>query len=214
MSEIMNDLTSMSSKEFLQQLSSNAPTPGGGGGSAMAGALAVALTSMVGNLTVGKEKFAQHEIEVKAILEKAESLRAELLALVNADAEVFKAFMVCYKLPKATDEEKLARAEAIQNAAKQAAEVPLKIAEASLTVVKLAERIAVIGNQGAITDAACSAILGRAALRSAVYNVVVNLKLIKDKAYNEAMYAKLDAMQKEAEALEKETLITADAVLG
>ena len=210
----MNTNTINSLTEFLEKLASNAPPPGGGGGSAMAGALAAALTSMVGNLTTGKEKFAEHEIEVQDILSKAEVLRLRMLELVNADAEVFKAFMVCYRLPKNTDEEKLARAEAIQNAAKQAAEVPFEIAEACLTVMKLAERIAVIGNQGAITDAACSAILGRAAMRSAIYNVVVNLKLIKDNAYNEAMYAKIESMQLEAEVLEKKTLATTDAVLG
>ena len=210
----MSDLTKLSCQEFLEKLASNAPTPGGGGGAAMAGALAVALTSMVGNLTVGKEKFAQHEVEVQELLAKAEVLRMKMFALVNADAEVFNSFMTCYRLPKATEEEKQARNQAIQNAAKEAAEVPLKIAEACLEVVKLAERIAIIGNPGAITDAAVSSIMARAALRSAVYNVVVNLKLIKDEAYNQAMYATIEAMQKEAEDLEKATLITADEVLG
>ncbi|MBO5168016.1 MAG: cyclodeaminase/cyclohydrolase family protein [Phascolarctobacterium sp.] len=210
----MSDLTKLSCQEFLEKLASNAPTPGGGGGAAMAGALAVALTSMVGNLTVGKEKFAQHEAEVQELLAKAEALRMKMFLLVNADAEVFDSFMTCYRLPKNTDEEKQARNQAIQNAAKEAAEVPLKIAEACLEIMKLAERIAIIGNPGAITDAAVSAIMARAALRSAVYNVVVNLKLIKDEAYNQAMYATIEAMQKEAEVLEKATLITADEVLG
>lgn len=210
----MSDLTKLSCQEFLQRLASNAPTPGGGGGAAMAGALAVALTSMVGNLTVGKEKFAEHETEVQDILVKAENLRQQMLDLVNADAEVFDNFMACYRLPKTTEEEKQARNQAIQNAAKQAAEVPFKIAEACVKVMKLAERIAIIGNHGAITDAAVSAIMARAALRSAVYNVVVNLKLINDEAYNQEMYAKLEAMQKEAEVLEKATLATTDKVLG
>lgn len=210
----MSDLTKLSCQEFLEKLASSAPTPGGGGGAAMAGALAVALTSMVGNLTVGKTKFAQHEAEVQELLAKAEALRMQMFALVNADAEVFNSFMTCYRLPKATDEEKLVRNQAIQNAAKEAAEIPLKMAEACLEVMKLAERIAVIGNHGAITDVAVSSIMARAALRSAVYNVVVNLKLIKDEAYNQAMYAKIEAMQNEAEALEKATLITADEVLG
>lgn len=210
----MSDLTKLSCQEFLEKLASNSPTPGGGGGAAMAGALAVALASMVGNLTVGKEKFAQYEAEVQELLAKAEALRMKMFALVNADAEVFNSFMACYRLPKHTDEEKQARNQAIQNAAKEAAEVPLKIAEACLEVMKLAERIAIIGNPGAITDAVVSSIMARAALRSAVYNVVVNLKLIKDEAYNQAMYAKIEAMQNEAEALEKATLITADEVLG
>jgi len=211
---MMSDLTKLSCQEFLEKLASNAPTPGGGGGAAMAGALAVALTSMVGNLTVGKEKFAEQEAEVKDILAKAEAMRLLMLNLVNADAEVFKSFMVSYRLPKATDEEKLARNQAIQNAAKQAAEVPFKIAEACMEVIKLAEHIAVIGNPSAITDAAVSAIMARAALRSAAYNVVVNWKLIKDEAYNEAMYAKLEAMQNEAVELEQATLATTDKVLG
>ena len=210
----MSDLTKLSCQEFLEKLASNAPTPGGGGGAAMAGALAVALASMVGNLTVGKEKFAQHEAEVQELLAKADALRLELLNLVNTDAEVFNSFMTCYRLPKATEEEKQARNQAIQNAAKEAADVPMKIAEDCVEVMKLAERIAIIGNPGAITDAAVSSIMARAALRSAVYNVVVNLKLIKDEAYNQAMYAKIEAMQNEAEALEKATLITADEVLG
>ena len=210
----MSDLTKLSCHEFLEKLASNSPTPGGGGGAAIAGALAVALTSMVGNLTVGKEKFAQYEADVQELLARAEALRIGLLNFVNVDAEVFNSFMTCYRLPKATEEEKQARNQAIQNAAKEAAEVPLKIAESCLEVMKLAERIAIIGNPGAITDAAVSSIMARAALRSAVYNVVVNLKLIKDEAYNQAIYAKIESMQKEAEALEKATLITADEVLG
>lgn len=210
----MSDLTKLSCQEFLEKLASNAPTPGGGGGAAMAGALAVALTSMVGNLTVGKEKFAAHEEEVQNILTKAEALRLKMLSLVSADAEVFNNFMACYRMPKATEEEKLVRNQAIQNAAKEAAGVPFEIAQSCLEVMKLADRIAIIGNHGAITDAAVSAIMARAALRSAVYNVVVNLKLIKDEAYNKEMYAKLETMQKVAEDLEKTTLAATNEVLG
>ena len=210
----MSDLTELTCREFLNRLASNAPTPGGGGGAAMAGALAVALASMVGNLTVGKEKFAKNEAEMQELLKEAEALRTQFLQLVNADAEVFNEFMACYRLPKATDEEKQQRNQAIQNAAKRAAEVPLQIAEASLKVMHIAKRMAEIGNPTAITDAAVSSIMGRAALRSAAYNVVVNLKLIKDEEYNQKMYAKLEAMQQEAQALEQETLAVTDVVLG
>ena len=210
----MSDLTKLSCQEFLKKLSSNAPTPGGGGGAAMAGALAAALTSMVGNLTVGKHDFAEQEAEVKEILQDIEGLRLQLLNLVNADAEVFNNFMACYRMPRGTDLEKFSRAQAIQRAAKQAAEVPLKIAKVCLVIMRYAERIAVIGNQGAITDAAVSAILGRAALRSAVYNVIVNLKIIKDDFYTQDMYRKLEAMEQEANALEKSTLATTDEVLA
>ena len=210
----MSDLIKLSCQDFLKKLSSNAPTPGGGGGAAMAGALAAALTSMVGNLTVGKEKFAEQETEVKEILRDAEALRMQLLNLVNADAEVFNNFMACYRMPRGTDLEKFSRAQAIQRAAKQAAEVPLKIAKVCLEIMRYSERIAAIGNQGAITDAAVSAILGRAAMRSAIYNVIVNLKIIKDDFYTQDMYRKLEAMEQEANCLEKSTLATTDEVLA
>ena len=210
----MSDLTKLNYQEFLKKLSSNAPTPGGGGGAAMAGALAAALTSMVGNLTVGKEKFAENEAEIKEMLQDAEALRSQLLKLVNADAEAFNNFMACYKMPRGTDLERYSRAKAIQRAAKQAAEVPLKIAKLCLEVMRYAERIAAIGNPGAITDAAVSAILGRAAMRSALYNVIVNLKIIKDDFYTQDMYRKIEAMEQEAYSLEKSTLATTDEVLA
>ena len=124
----MSTLTDLKSKDFLTALASSAPAPGGGGGAAMAGALAAALASMVCNLTIGKEKFAQQEPEVKDLLDEAEEVRQALLALVEDDAAVFNSFMACYKLPKATDAEKAARTAAIRAAAKQAAEVPLAIA--------------------------------------------------------------------------------------
>ena len=91
----MSDLTKLSCHEFLEKLASNSPTPGGGGGAAIAGALAVELTSMVGNLTVGKEKFAQYEADVQELLARAEALRIGLLNFVNVDAEVFNSFMTC-----------------------------------------------------------------------------------------------------------------------
>ena len=124
----MNKLGDLSCKEFLTELASAAPAPGGGGGAAMAGALAAALASMVANLTIGKEKFADREPEVKELLEQAEAERVRLLTLVEEDAAVFNSFMSCYKLPKTTDEEKVARTAAIRAAAKQAATVPLNIA--------------------------------------------------------------------------------------
>ena len=124
----MSTLTDLTSKEFLTALASSAPAPGGGGGAAMAGALAAALSSMVANLTLGKEKFAPVEPEIKELLAAAEEIRQNLLMLVEEDAAVFNSFMSCYKLPKATEAEKVARTAAIRNAAKQAAEVPLAIA--------------------------------------------------------------------------------------
>ena len=210
----MSNLTDLKSTEFLTALASSAPAPGGGGGAAMAGALAAALASMVANLTIGKEKFAQQEPEVKALLEEAEEVRQRLLGLVEDDAAVFNSFMSCYKLPKATEEEKVARTAAIRSAAKQAAEVPLAIARASYKVLTLAERLVRIGNPGVITDGACSALLARAALRCAEYNVRINLGLTKDEAYNQSAREELTKLLKTAEELELEALAVTDRVLA
>ena len=210
----MSNLTDLKSTEFLTALASSAPAPGGGGGAAMAGALAAALASMVANLTIGKEKFAQQEPEVKALLEETEEVRQRLLGLVEDDAAVFNSFMSCYKLPKATEEEKAARTAAIRSAAKQAAEVPLAIARASYKVLTLAERLVRIGNPGVITDGACSALLARAALRCAEYNVRINLGLTKDEAYNQSVQEELNNLLKTAEELELEALAATDRVLA
>ena len=210
----MSNLTDLKSTEFLTALASSAPAPGGGGGAAMAGALAAALASMVANLTIGKEKFAQQEPEVKALLEETEEERQRLLRLVEDDAAVFNSFMSCYKLPKATEEEKVARTAAIRSAAKQAAEVPLAIARASYKVLTLAERLVRIGNPGVITDGACSALLARAALRCAEYNVRINLGLTKDEAYNQNAREEMNNLLKTAEELELEALAVTDRVLA
>ena len=210
----MSKLTDLTSKDFLTALASSAPAPGGGGGAAMAGALAAALASMVCNLTIGKEKFAAQECEVKALLQEAEQVRQELLALVEDDAAVFNSFMACYKLPKTTDAEKAARTAAIRKAAKQAAEVPLAIARASFKVLQLAHRLVIIGNPGVITDGACSALLARAALRCAEYNVRINLGLTKNEAYNEQVAAELNKLLKTAEELEEQALAATDKALG
>ena len=210
----MNNLTELKSTDFLTALASSAPAPGGGGGAAMAGALAAALASMVANLTIGKEKFAQQEPEVKELLDEAEEVRQTLLQLVEDDAAVFNSFMACYKLPKGTEEEKTARTQAIRQAAKQAAEVPLAIAKASYRALQLAQRLVCIGNPGVITDGACSALLARAALRCAEYNVRINLGLTKDEAYNQSVQEELNNLLKTAEELELKALAVTDRVLA
>lgn len=210
----MSKLTDMKSTEFLAALASSAPAPGGGGGAAMAGALAASLASMVANLTIGKEKFAQQEPEVKELLDEAEEVRQTLLTLVEDDAAVFNSFMACYKLPKSTEAEKAARTAAIRSAAKQAAEVPLAIARASYRALQLAQRLVCIGNPGVITDGACSALLARAALRCAEYNVRINLGLTKDEEYNRQVKSELNNLLKTAEELELEALAVTDRVLA
>lgn len=209
----MEKLTELSSKEFIAKLASEAPTPGGGGAAAMAGALAGALAAMVANLTLGKEKFVAVEQEVAALCAEVDSQRLALLELVEADAEVFDSFMACYKLPKATELEKQARLAAIHEAAKKAAGVPMAIARACAQVLVVAERLASIGNPNVITDATCSALLARAALRAAVYNVYINLKLTKDENFNNSLLEEIAAMEAKAVSLEQKVLEVTDKQL-
>ncbi len=210
----MNKLTDLHTKEFLALLASAAPAPGGGGAAAIAAAIAAALTSMLANLTIGKKKFIDHEGEIKELLQQAEYSRSRMLELAEADAEVFSAFMSCYRMPKDNEEEKNLRAAAICQAAKQAAEIPLEIAEESLRIMRLTARLAQIGNPNVITDGAVSALLARAALRSSAYNILVNLKLTGDTEYSDILTQKVAQLEEEALQLERQTLLVTDRVIG
>lgn len=199
------NLGELSNTRFLDELASGKSTPGGGGAAAYTGALAAALTSMVVNLTMGKKKYAEVEAEAKDILEETELARYELLHLVDKDAEVFASLMDSFQLPKNTEEEKLKRTETIQEALKAAATVPLEIARKCEGVIKLASEIVSIGNANAITDATISGILARAALRSALFNVKINLKTIKDSEFLEVVTEEMTFM--EAKSLDLENSI-------
>lgn len=193
--------------KFLEELASGAPTPGGGGAAAVTGALAAALASMVGNLTVGKEKFAAAEPEIARMLAELEELRSGQLILAAADERVFQGFMAAYRLPHATDEEKAARDAAISQAGKEAASVPMTIMTSARRALACAERLSVIANPGLLSDAACSAILARAAMRAAAASVRANLPFIKDdEDFVRGTEAAIAALLGEAEEMEAATV--------
>ena len=210
----MDNLMQLSCEEFLAKLASKDAVPGGGGAAALSGAVGAALTSMVANLTVGKEKFMAVEGEMLRLLAAGEYLRRELLVLAQEDARVFDAFMNCYKMPKNTETEKELRAAKIQEAAEMAASIPLRIGEKSLSVLLLAAEAAELGNPAVITDAAVAALTGRAAVRSAIYNVRINLQLIKNEAYRSVTGARLEELEQEASELEIKILAQVDKVLA
>lgn len=210
----MDNLMKLSCEEFLEKLASKEPVPGGGGAAALGGAISAALASMVANLTLGKEKFLAVESEMLRLAAASEYLRQELLQLAQEDASVFEAFMNCYKMPKVTDTEKALRQTKIQEAAKMAAEIPLKIGEKSLAVLLLAAEAAELGNPAVITDAAVAALMARAAVRSAVYNVKINLNLINDRDYCSVVSGRITALEQEALAAEKNILEHTDKVLA
>jgi formiminotetrahydrofolate cyclodeaminase len=175
-----NGLASLGIGEFLQRLASGTPTPGGGAASSLGGALGAALVSMVCNLTIGRERFAEHEAGVEATRQAAVALLNRLRAGIDEDAAVYDALMATHRLPRGTDEEKAARTAAIQEATYQAALVPLALAEASASVIDLAERALGKTNPHAVSDLAVAALLGIAGLDGAAANVEVNLSALKD----------------------------------
>jgi len=165
---------------FLDELASNSPTPGGGSVAALVGALGAALISMVGNLTIGKKKYEGVEEDFKEIISSSEKLRYELSRLIEEDVKVFNDFMATYKMPKETEDDKKVRAEKVQESLIEAAKVPLRVAYKCLDVMILSQETAEKGNINVISDAGVAALMAEAALESAILNVKINLRMIKD----------------------------------
>ncbi|MEE8564728.1 MAG: cyclodeaminase/cyclohydrolase family protein [Atribacterota bacterium] len=184
---------------FLDELASNSPTPGGGSVAALAGALGAALISMVGNLTVGKKKYKDVEEDIKKIISSSEKLRYELSQLIEEDVKVFNNFMSTYKMPKETEDEKKVRAEKIQESLIEAAKVPLKVAYKCLDILSLSKEVAEKGNINVVSDAGVAVLMAEAALESAILNVKINLGMIKD----EKVKAELSSSIKEILLKEK-----------
>jgi len=184
----MNDL---SCAQFLAQLASKAPTPGGGGTAALVGAAGVALGNMVGCLTTGKKKYAVVEADIQALNARAEALRLELEALVQADAAPLA---VAYGLPKDTPEQAAHKASVLEAALDGASAVPLQIMEKCAEGIALAGQYAAKGSVLAVSDAGCAAVLCKAALQAASLNVFINTKLMADRSRAAALDARADAL--------------------
>ena len=190
----------MTVAEFLNALAAKQSTPGGGGAAALTGAQAAALVSMVANFTVGNKKYAAVEGQMTDALAASETLRGELLELADQDVAAFGAVAACYGMPKDTDAEKAARTVAMQSALQNAARVPLATAQKCLAVLALAGPVGAQGNANVVSDAAVALYLAHAALSSAVINVNINLKFIKDEAFVQETAAQRDKLVSEAAA--------------
>ena len=180
----------MTVREFLSELASDAPAPGGGSAAALAGALAAALTAMVANLTRGREKFAGVEEKMSALADRAAALKDGLAQLVEEDTAAFNRVMAAFRQPKDTPETEAAREAAIQAALAAAAEVPLRTAEAAVSVLALAQEAAAYGNPAAVSDAGVAALLARAAVEGAALNVDINLGFLQDAERKAALAAR------------------------
>lgn len=198
--------TQLSCEDFIARLSSQEPTPGGGGAAALMGAVGAALAAMVGSLTTGKKKYAAVEEEIQQLLAEGQRLQAELLAQVEADAQVFAPLAAAYALPKETLEQQQYKAQRLSEYCIAAARVPLNIMEKSRDALLLARRIAEIGSKLAVSDAGCAAYCLNAAIGAARLNVLINLPLILDKDLSQQFSQQADQILAQAQALSDETI--------
>ena len=199
---------------FIDELASNSPAPGGGSVAALCGSLASGLTSMVGNLTVGKEKYKDNWAAMEKVFKESETLRAEFVKLMNDDTDSFNVFMAAMKMPKESDEQKAARKAAMAEASKTATDVPLRTLEACAKAAKLACEAASFGNPNAASDAGSAALLADSAGKAASYNVRINLPGVKDEVFAAECRARMAKALEEIAAYSVKTAAKMEEALG
>ncbi len=192
---------------FLDSLASSSPTPGGGSASALAGALAAGLTSMVCNLTIGKKKYQEVSEGLISVLQESKGLREKLTKLVDEDSRAFDKVMKTYRLPKETPEQKEVRSRRIEEATKGATQVPLEVMGKALRVLELSRIVAEKGNQNSISDAGVAALLAWSAVEGADLNVEINLFSLKDDSFVEETRARCKEIKTKGGAILNEVLL-------
>ena len=172
--------------DFSASLASKAPVPGGGGASALVGAVGIALGDMVGEFTVGKKRYADVEEEIKTLMEKAQDLRVRLLECIEKDAAAFEPLSRAYALPKdAPDRESV-----MEECLRAAAAPPMEILELCVKAIELLKEFGKKGSVIVLSDAACGAAFCRSAMQGAAVNIRINTKSMRDREYAEAMNAR------------------------
>ena len=166
--------------EFTRLLASGAPAPGGGSAAALMGAIGVSLTAMVAALTISNSKYAVHHAQMELLMQEAENLRIELLELMDSDTGAFNQVTAAFALPKDSEQEKLARKDAIQAALRACTETPYQIMDASLQALRLTESALEGYNTNAASDLGVAALGLGAAMRGAWLNILINVGSITD----------------------------------
>ncbi|MFZ5945834.1 MAG: cyclodeaminase/cyclohydrolase family protein [Bacillota bacterium] len=207
-------LKNLKLNEFIDELASSSPAPGGGSVSALAGSVSSALVCMVINLTVGKEKFQAVEEELSVALQEVEGLKIRLCDYIDRDTDAFNKVMDAFKLPKNNDEEKEFRTKSIQEAMKNAALLPLEVARDCLQSMHLAKLVAEKGNPNALSDAGVAGLMAYAGLHGAILNVEINLGSIKDEGFVSELIDKKESILQEGKLLQEEILKTVHSKLS
>ena len=200
----MGGTSQASTADFYNEVAAKTPTPGGGSVAAAAGTLGAALSSMVCRLTIGKKKYAEVEGELKEILEKSEDLREQLKEMIVKDGEAFDQVMAARKMPKDNDEEIARRDAAIFAATKIAARTPLETAGLALRVLELSKTVAEKGNVNSVSDAGVAALMAKAAIEGAIYNVKINIGGFGDQEFVNEMTAKIGVLKSTSDKLADE----------
>ena len=190
------DFTENSCKDFIDVLAISAPIPGGGGASALVGAIGVALGNMVGSLTVGKKRYVDVEEDIIRCKKEADEITKRLLELVAKDAEVFEPLSKAYSLPKSTPEELAKKEEVMAVVLKDACEVPLEIMKTCARGLDLMKEFAEKGSRIALSDAGVGATLLKSALQGASLNIYINTKSMKDRVLAQRLNDETDSLRK------------------
>jgi formiminotetrahydrofolate cyclodeaminase len=199
-------LADLSIRDYLANTASGDPVPGGGSSAALNAALAAALTEMVAQLTIGRKNFESVDAELRAVAEKASSLRQKLVQDIDRDSASYTLVLKAFQMPKATEVEKAGRARAVQEAFKQSALVPLGVARDAVALMDLGRTVVSKGNPNAASDGAAGVLAARMAARTAVYNVKINLASIKDEKFVSELSSEADRLESEADRKEREIL--------
>lgn len=196
-------LTNLTVKGFLRKTAAATPIPGGGSIAALSAAAAASLVEMVARLTIDKKGFKAVREEMEAVAAAAARVRRMLARDIDRDAEAYGRVMAAYAMPKETGAQRKKRGQAVEKAMKKAASVPLGVAENALHVMKMAASVALRGNKNAFSDAVTAAVMAKAALQSAGYNVKINLENISDHPFVCAAAERLKEIESGSEAAEK-----------
>ena len=207
-------LISMTVKDFVEELSTDSPAPGGGSVSALLGSLAAALASMVAALTHGKKGMEEKKSQMENVGIKAQELKDRLSTLVDADTEAFNELMAAMRLPKKTDEQKTARHTAVQEATKAATKIPLEIAKLCSEVLDLADVVAREGLAASVSDAGVAAEAALAGLRGARLNVLINLADIEDEKFKKGVTDEVNDMERSAAELKRKVITQVEKVIA
>ena len=194
-------LVSMDLCEFVDELASDSPAPGGGSISALNGALSAGLSSMVGNLTYNKKAYNEVKEEMIKVSEKAQKLKDFFIEAIDKDTEAFNAIMEAFSLPKKSDEEKELRNKKIQEGTKNATLIPFSILEKSEEIAKLALDVAKKGNKNSLSDSGVAGLAASAASEGALYNVMINLQSIDDKNFKSKLTKKAMKINKRVQQI-------------